>query len=235
MQSFNDTLFLLLHVYSCSQTSRTTLSAGRQAVGDVPAREGSLNTGGNGLRPHPPSAPADPSILRIQKKRVQLLSGGKRTTSSKVQTTKQTAAGSDDVATEGDNVSTVAGEANSQAGVTSRGDVGDEGSSLDGGGRETAAEISTIPSEEELAVVNILKSAGAVPPGKGEGLKTHKHGIDGADQMEMSEASGRDEVKTSSMWSHDMVETSGVWSDDVASETTYFYLSHPKSASDVKV
>lgn len=195
------------------------LSAGRQTTGDLAtAREDNLDTGGSILRPHPPSAPADPSILRIQKKRVQLLSGGKQTTSSKVQTTKQT--GSTDVAKERDNVSIAAGEGSSLPGVPSHG--------------EHAAEVPTIPSDEELAVVDILKSVeAATSAGEGEGLQTHA--MDGVDQMETSVASVRDPVETGGVWSHDIMDMSGVWSTDVVSDTTYFYLSHPKSASDVKV
>ena len=70
---------------------------------------------------------------------------------------------------------------------------------------ESVAMETVEPDEEELAVVDILKAA------------------------EMSQSrQGQEDV-------NDQVETSGVWSEDVMSETTYFYLSHPKSASNVMV
>ena len=131
-----------------------------------------LEAGGRGLRPYPPSDPSNPTLAKLQQKRVQLRSGGKK---KQVEPAKELL-GSDGVSN-GDQ---------SEMGMGER-----EG--LNEGKREG-------PSDEELAVVDILKTA--------ESAK--KKQVDVSEQMDTS-------------------------CDDVTSEMTYFYLSHPKSASDVKV
>lgn len=50
---------------------------------------------GEGLQPRPPSKPADPTLLRVQKQRVRIISGGKRKpdTSSRVSKTESVDSG----------------------------------------------------------------------------------------------------------------------------------------------
>lgn len=135
---------------------------------------------------------------------------------SKVQPAKQARTSDVTMATEQDHVDSTAGSHGPQTTGQSHIDTVDDGSSLAGG--EGLAEESLRPTDEELAIVDILKSVEAEPTEESHALQTY--GVDDSEEMETS---------------RDQPETSGVWSDEVASDTTFFYLSHPKSASDVTV
>ena len=135
---------------------------------------------GHGMLPHPPAEAGDPAILKVHKKKVQRLNEGQQTSSG----TKKAVS---DVKRDGEDIS--GGEV-SQADATASVSMLEEGM-------------------EELAVVDILKSAG--------GLEQEREEEEG----EMDRGSEED--------------GGGELSNELSPETTYSYSSHPKSAANVKV
>lgn len=189
------------------QSSRPSESAGR-SVSFSNQSHSVLEADGHGLRLCPPAESADPSILRIQKKRVQVLSGEKQRT----QHTEQSQNSSNELFSP--HVPANGSDLHSPHVLTDGDDIH---SSTDGsdfhlplvptdGGEAT---VSAKPSEEELAVVDILRSVDS------ESTVQPLCDTDNDQQVEN--------------------QTSGVCSEaesEEVNESTYSYSSLPKLASD---